>query len=196
MDSIQTIEAIAVGASAGGPAALRAVLAALPPDLPLALLVVQHLPKGFSSPLSRRLAGACSLPVAEAEDGFEVEPGRVVLAPSGRHMVVRREQGQPIVRLVEQLELESVHRPAADALFASMAAVYGPRCLGLVLTGMGNDGTAGMRAIKGSGGTTWAQDSHTSKMYGMPKAAFEAGVVDRVLPLDAIGPAIAALALI
>jgi two-component system, chemotaxis family, protein-glutamate methylesterase/glutaminase len=173
---------IAIGASTGGPSALHEVIPRLPKGFTAAVLVVQHIPKGFSRSLAERLAAKSALPVREAEDGETVEPGVVLVAPAGIHMRVRRRGAVVRIHLDEEPR-SALHRPSVDVLMTSVARAYGPEALGVLLTGMGSDGTAGLGAIKASGGRTLAESEETCVIYGMPKAAKEAGVVGRSVPL-------------
>lgn len=175
-------EIVVIGASTGGPPALQQIVPALPRNLDLAILVVQHMPVGFTRSLADRLATRSPLPVREAAEGEVVRPGEVLIAPAGRHTKVRRRGS--IVRIVLDDEpAEALHRPSVDVLMTSVAKAYGDRALGLVLTGMGADGVEGLRAIRLAGGVTLAESEETCVIYGMPKAAVEAGVVDRSVPL-------------
>ena len=182
---------VAIGASTGGPAALQAIVPALPRGFPATVLVVQHIPRGFSRSLAERLASRSALPVLEAEDGQRVQPGTVLVAPAGLHMKLHRRAGTVKVSLDEEPRT-ALHRPSVDVLMASVARVYGARALGVVLTGMGSDGTAGLRAIHQAGGRTLAESQESAVIYGMPKAAVEAGVVDRALPLGHLAAEIVA----
>jgi two-component system chemotaxis response regulator CheB len=181
--------AVAIAASTGGPRALADLIAQLPPTLPAVFFVVQHMPPGFTRSLAARLDGMGGLPVEEAEGGTVVRPGRVYLAPGGLHLLVRRAGGAPTITLEESEPVWGV-RPAADPLFASVASHFGPRSLGVVLTGMGRDGAEGLRAIREVGGATLAQDESTAVVFGMPRAA--APYAQRVLPLPEIAPAVTA----
>jgi len=176
-------EVVAIGASTGGPAALQEIIPRLPAGFPGAVLVVQHIPKGFSRSLAERLAARSTLPVHEAEDGEAIEPGVVLVAPAGIHTKVRRRGSVVRVNLDEEPH-STLHRPSVDVLMASVARVYGPRSLGVVLTGMGSDGTAGLGAIKDAGGRTLAESEESCVIYGMPKAAIQAGVVGRAVALS------------
>jgi two-component system chemotaxis response regulator CheB len=176
-------EVVVIAASTGGPTALQELVAGLPAGFPAAVLVVQHIPRGFTKSLSERLDARSAVPVREARDGDPVAPGTVLVAPAGIHARLVRRGGAVVVSLDEEPR-DSLHRPAADVLMASAAEVYGARALGVVLTGMGSDGTEGLRAIRRAGGTTLAESEETAVIYGMPKAAVEAGVVDRSVPLD------------
>jgi len=174
--------AVAIGTSTGGPAALQALIPALPANLPAAVLVVQHIPRGFSRSLADRLAAKSALPVREAEDGELVQPGTVLLAPAGLHMKLRR-RGATVRIALDEEPRAALHRPSVDVLMNAVARVYGARGLGVILTGMGSDGTQGLRAIHEAGGRTLAESEESAVIFGMPKSAIEAGVVDRVVPL-------------
>jgi two-component system chemotaxis response regulator CheB len=181
-------ELVAIGASLGGPRALAAVLRALPPDFPVPIAVVQHIADGFTEGLATWLASESRLAVHEAREGERLQPGLVLLAPSGRHLVV----GDGVARLSDAPPVDTF-RPSVTPLFASAARAYGARAVGVLLTGMGRDGAEGLRAIKEAGGPTLAQDEATSAVFGMPRAAIELGAVDRVLPLDEIPRALVEL---
>ena len=178
-------ECVVIAASTGGPTALQTVVGGLPAGFPAAVLVVQHIPRGFTRSLAERLDARSSLPVREARDGETVEPGSVLVAPAGIHSRVVRRGGRVEVALEEEPR-GALHRPSADVLMASTAEVFGPAAVGVVLTGMGSDGTEGLRAIREKGGLTLAESEETSVIYGMPKAAIEAGVVQRVVPLEKV----------
>jgi two-component system chemotaxis response regulator CheB len=178
-------EAVVIAASTGGPTALQAVMSGLPAGFPAAVLVVQHIPRGFTRSLADRLDARSAIPVREARDGDVVGPSMVLVAPAGIHARLARRGGVVQVALDEEPR-DALHRPSADVLMASAAEVYGPRALGVVLTGMGSDGTEGLRAIRDAGGRTLAESEETCVIYGMPKAAIDAGVVGRVVPLDRV----------
>ncbi len=175
-------EVVAIGTSTGGPPALQAIIPRLPEALTSTIVVVQHMPAGFTRSLAERLASLSAVPVREAEDGEPLGPGAVLIAPAGRHMKLRRRASAIRVWLDDEPR-GALHRPSADVLMASVAKLYGPRALGVILTGMGSDGVEGLRAIRQAGGKTLAEDEETCVIYGMPKAAVEAGVVDRSAPL-------------
>jgi two-component system chemotaxis response regulator CheB len=181
--------AVAIAASTGGPRALAYVLGALPANLGAPVLVVQHMPPGFTTTLADRLSGVARLPVAEASGGESVVPNRVWIAPGDFHMRVRR-LGDEVRIALDQRELICGTRPAADALFLSLAEVYGERCVGVVLTGMGRDGAVGLTAIRAACGRTIAQDRESSVVYGMPGRAVEVGAAERAVPLEDIPGAI------
>jgi two-component system, chemotaxis family, protein-glutamate methylesterase/glutaminase len=171
---------LVIGASTGGPRALAELLAELPADLPLAILVAQHMPHGFTATLAQRLDRRSGLHVREARDEDAVEPGVVLIGVGGRHLRVER-QGGSLVARVDRIGNGHLHRPSVDVLFTSAAEVSGDRTIGLVLTGMGDDGAAGLAAIRQAGGRTLVESEESAVIYGMPRAARE--WAERVLPL-------------
>jgi len=180
---------VAIGASTGGPRALQEVITNLPPDLPCGIVIVQHMPPGFTRSLAERLNNLTALTVKEAADGDVVHPATVFIAPGDYHMEVDRDGQQTVVRLNQKPAIGGL-RPAVDPLMKSVARHYGPRAVGVILTGMGRDGAEGIKEIKRNNGYTIAEDQSTAVIYGMPKAAIELGVVDAVVPLPAIAEAI------
>jgi two-component system chemotaxis response regulator CheB len=185
------VDVVVLATSTGGPPALQAILPRMPRALACAVLVVQHMPVGFTRSLAERLNARSELPVREAEDGDAIAPGQVLIAPAGRHLKLRR-RGSAVKAVLDDEPKASLHRPSADVLMASAARLYGSRCLGVVLTGMGSDGTEGLRAIRQAGGRTLAEAEETCVIYGMPKSAVEAGVVDQAVPLHGMAEAILA----
>ena len=181
----QRLEVVIIGSSTGGPQALSTVLAQLPADFPVPVVVVQHMPPVFTSHLANRLNQDCPLETIEASGNEELRSGRVLIAPGNYHLGLHR-QGFAIRTMVHQGQPENSCRPAVDVLFRNAAAVYGSKCLAVVLTGMGQDGLRGSQEIARVGGTILAQDEATSVVWGMPRAVTEAGLAHRVLPLQAI----------
>lgn len=177
---------VAIGASTGGPRALQEVLMQLPADLPAGVLVVQHMPPHFTAAMAQRLDGLCALNVLEASDGVRPEDGLVVIARGGQHM---RLDGNGRIRLTDDPPIWAV-RPAVDPMMADVAAMPRLPRLGVILTGMGQDGAHGLGELKRAGGMTIAQDEASCVVYGMPRAAVRAGVVDCSLPLAVIADAI------
>lgn len=183
------IDVLVIGSSTGGPDALTTVLSALPADLPVPVLIVQHMPPLFTRTFAERLDRACALRVVEATDGQPITAGTAYIAPGDFHMEISA-GASPRIRL-SQGEPENFCRPAVDVLFRS-AAPYGSRALALVLTGMGSDGAHGCSALVAAGAEVYVQDEATSVVWGMPRAVTEAGHASRILPLPTIGPALVA----
>jgi two-component system chemotaxis response regulator CheB len=182
---LQTTErVVAVGASTGGTEALRVVLEQLPVDCP-GLVIVQHMPEHFTAAFARRLDSLCQVTVKEAEDGDTVVRGRVLIAPGNRHTLLKRSGARYHVE-VKDGPLVSRHRPSVDVLFRSVARYAGKNAVGVIMTGMGDDGAHGMAEMKEAGAHTIAQDEASSVVFGMPQEAIKRGGVDRVLPLDRI----------
>jgi len=184
---------LAIGVSTGGPTALGALLPKLPSGFPLPVLVVQHMPPLFTRLLAERLHASCPLAVEEAAAGAPVVPGRILIAPGDFHMRVAAANGKVQVCL-DQSPPENSCRPAVDALFASLGEVYGGAVLAVILTGMGQDGLRGVQILKARGARVLAQDEASSVVWGMPGAVVNAGLADRVLPLDQVAPEILRLA--
>lgn len=187
------IEVLAIGISTGGPNALRKIFAELSPDLGLAVMVVQHMPAGFTEEFARSLDRICALEVREAKEGDVARPGRVLIAPGNRHLTLERLPLGVIAHLGSEAAVNG-HRPSADVLFHSVAEVYGARSMAVIMTGMGRDGAQSIGNIKSKGGITLGQDAATSIVYGMPKVAYEKGFVQLQVPLPHIAGVINRLA--
>jgi two-component system chemotaxis response regulator CheB len=179
---------IAIGASTGGTEALRIVLEAMPPDAP-GLVVVQHMPEGFTAAFAQRLNQICQIEVKEATNGDRVTAGRALIAPGNLHTEVHRNGAQYVVEVTDG-PLVSRHRPSVDVLFRSVAQSVGLNSVGVIMTGMGSDGAEGLLEMKRAGAYTLAQDEASCVVFGMPKEAIERGAVDRVVNLSRIAAAI------
>jgi two-component system, chemotaxis family, protein-glutamate methylesterase/glutaminase len=179
---------IVIGTSTGGPRALQDILPQLPADLGIPVLVVQHMPMGFTNPFAHRLDSLCRLSVREASHGEEVKAGVVYLAPAGMNMTVHRisDIRARIALSAEPKPQAHLHVPSADVLMTSVAEEYGSHAMAIILTGMGSDGVEGMKAIHRKGGFTIGQDEASSAVYGMPRACAIAGCLRQVLPLEEI----------
>ncbi|MBI3606708.1 MAG: chemotaxis response regulator protein-glutamate methylesterase [Nitrospirae bacterium] len=182
---------VAIGVSTGGPEALAKVLPRLPKGFPVPVLIVQHMPPVFTKLLAERLDAGSDIKVTEGIDGVSPEAGVAYVAPGDHHMVVARKNGR-IVLSLNQAVPENSCRPAADPLFRSVAEVYGPQALGVIMTGMGQDGLIGLRAMKARGATVFAQDKETSVVWCMPSFVVHEGLADRVIPLGEIAAAVEA----
>jgi two-component system chemotaxis response regulator CheB len=189
----EPIEAVAIAVSTGGPAALAEVLPKLPATFPVPILIVQHMPATFTRLLAERLNSKSRIPVTEAAEGDLVERGHAYIAPGDFHMTLERSGGQVVIRLNQSVPVHSC-RPAADVLLRAVTEVYGPRALGVVLTGMGCDGAAGLRSLRASGGRVLAQDEATSVVWGMPGEVVRQGLATAVMPLHRIAGEIVNLA--
>jgi two-component system chemotaxis response regulator CheB len=184
-------EVIAIGASTGGPEALTRMLAALPEDLPVPVVVVQHMPAVFTRLFAERLDRTCAVQVVEATDGVPLQPGVVYVAPGDRHLEIVGGPADRRTRLSDGPP-ENFCRPAVDVLFRSVATTFGPAALALVLTGMGSDGTRGAEALHEAGAAILVQDKASAVVWGMPGSITTAGLADAVLPLDEIAAAVVA----
>ena len=176
-------EAIVIAASTGGPLALERLVSGFPADLPVPILIVQHMPAPFPRMLATRLCRSACLAVAEAGHGEPVLAGRVYLAPGGQHLTVGGTRSHPLTFL-DTGPPENSCRPAADKLFRTAAEMWGPALLAIVLTGMGGDGVRGCEQVRRHGGTVLVQDQATSVVWGMPRLVAEAGLADAVVPID------------
>lgn len=176
---------IAVGVSTGGPQSLQYVLSQLPADFPGCIVVVQHMPEGFTEMFARRLNDCSALSVKEAQSGDILHPGRVLICPGSRHLKVKRLPLGDVAVLSDEPRVNG-HRPSADVLFKSVAEEFGSRGVGVIMTGMGDDGAHALGLIKAAGGTTIAQSEQSCVVFGMPKAAIERGHVMRIVDLQAM----------
>jgi two-component system, chemotaxis family, protein-glutamate methylesterase/glutaminase len=191
---VEAARVAVVGASTGGPQAIPRLLAALPADLPLAILIAQHMPERFTAAFAERLGRASAWSTQEAAEGDVIAPGRVLVAPGGRHLELTRAPDGALraaVRPADGHGSAARYAPSIDRLFCSAAALLGPRAAAVVLTGMGQDGRAGVAAVKGAGGLTLAESAESAVVYGMPQAAVEGGHVDEVLDLAGLGERLA-----
>jgi len=177
---------VAIGCSTGGPQALMEVLPMLPADFPAGIVIVQHMPKAFTKPFAERMNQICPLTVKEAADGEEIAAGKVLIAPGGVQLRVKKKSITTNVVALSPNYEKHLHAPAADVMLQSVAELYGERGIGVILTGMGHDGLEGMKAVKASKGRTIVQDEKTCIVYGMPKAVVDAGCADKVVPLPHI----------
>ena len=188
---MRKIKLVAIGSSTGGVEALAAILPKLKPPFP-PIVVVQHIPAGFSRMFAERMNKESALTVKEGEDGEFIQPNFVYIAPGGLHMKLIKTNDNLQIKCFMAPPVHSC-RPAVDILFHSVAELVGEAALGVILTGIGHDGTAGLLAMKQQGALTLGQDEATSAVYGMPKSAFERGAVLKQLPLDSMPMAISAI---
>lgn len=176
---------VAIGTSTGGPRALQEIITKLPGNIPCGVVIVQHMPPGFTKSLAERLNSLSSVTVKEAEHNDVIRPGLVLIAPGDYHMLIERENARTVVKLNQQPPIGG-HRPAVDPMMESVARIFGSKAVGVILTGMGHDGAKGMQAIKRQNGHTIAEDQSTAVVFGMPKSAIEMGVIDKIAPITGI----------
>lgn len=181
--STNKIMVVAIGVSTGGPNALREIFSHIDPSLSAPIVVVQHMPPGFTKEFAISLNQVCPLQVKEAEDKDILQPGRILIAPGGRHMELERRQLAVVCRISAKPPRNG-HRPSADVLFRSVAEVFGGNSLGIIMTGMGSDGAAEIGTLFHAGGITLAQDEESSVVYGMPRVAVESGYINQVVALE------------
>jgi two-component system, chemotaxis family, protein-glutamate methylesterase/glutaminase len=181
----QGMDLVTIGASTGGPPAVQAILASLPKEFPSAIAVSQHMPPVFTRFFAERLDKLCAISVKEACEGDPLLPGSALIAPGGYHMSFKRTEGG-VAATLKQAVAEDKFSPSVDTMMRSAAVNFGKRTMGVILTGMGNDGREGMSLIRGLGGRTIAESPETAVIYGMPKEAVEAGAVEKSMPLDKI----------
>jgi two-component system chemotaxis response regulator CheB len=186
-----SIDLVAIGISTGGPQALTYLIPQLPDNLPVPVAIVLHMPVGYTKLYAERLNTNSQLTVVEAQEGEELKPGIVMIAPAGRHLTfVRKPASNKVVTHLDTRPFDTLHRPSVDVMFESAAEVYRDRVLGVVMTGMGNDGKQGSAWIKSQGGTIFTEAESSCVVYGMPRTVFEAGLSDRVVTLDNMANAI------
>lgn len=183
---------IAIGASTGGTEAIKVVLERMPPDAP-SIVITQHIPEQFSGPFAARMDRCSAMSVCEARDGQLILPGHVYIAPGGSHLVVRRDGAKYVCKITHD-EPVNRHRPSVDVLFRSVSEHAGPNAVGVILTGMGDDGARGLKLMRDCGARTLGQDEATSVVWGMPGSAYKIGAVEQVLPLEEIAQRALALA--
>ena len=184
--SSSTLAIVALGISTGGPKALQEILPTLPADFSVPILVVQHMPAGFTAPFAKRLDGLCAASVCEASHGEALQSGVIYIAPGGCQMTVDRStHARGMICLSDKPE-NQLHVPSVDVMMQSVAAAFGPLAMGVIMTGMGSDGARGMDAIHREGGFTVGQDEPSCAVYGMPRVCAEMGILDRIVPLSLI----------
>lgn len=175
---------VAIGTSTGGPRALQEIITLLPKDFPVPIVIAQHMPPNFTGPFAERLNQLSKIEVKEAQEGDQLKPGLALLAPGRGHMKVMKKRTLESVVTISENREEFTYRPSVDALMLSIASCYPGRALGVILTGMGNDGLKGLIELKRAGGRVFAQNEQTCVVYGMPKAVVDAGIADKVLSLE------------
>ena len=185
-----SVDVVVIGISTGGPQALKRLVPQLPADFPVPVLMVMHMPVGYTEMYAAKLNELSQLEVLEAGEGDEVKPGRVFLAPAGRHLTVMQDSSGKIVTHLDAKPFSTLHRPAVDVLFQSTAEVYGNRVLGVVMTGMGSDGKQGAAWIKAQGGLVFTEAESSCVVYGMPSVVVEAGLSDKSIALEDMARAI------
>lgn len=183
ISSERKVGLVSIGTSTGGPKALQEIIPKLPKDFPVPIVIAQHMPPNFTKPFAERLDQLSQLSVKEAEEGEVIKPGIVYVAPGRGHMRLKRRGIETLISISEDRE-EFIYRPSVDALMFSVADCFPGRSLGVILTGMGNDGAKGCKRIKETGGRVFAQNEETCVVYGMPRAVIEAGIADKVVSLD------------
>lgn len=184
------VDLVVIGVSTGGPQALRRIVPQFPADFPVPIAIVLHMPVGYTAPYAEKLAEVAQVKVREAKEGDILRPGTAFLAPAGRHLLVRLNAAGELVAQLAVQPIEKLHRPSVDVLFQSAAEAKRDRVLGVVMTGMGDDGKQGAAWIKAQGGTVITESRESCVIYGMPRAVEEAGLSDAAVPLDRLADAI------
>lgn len=184
------VDLVVIGISTGGPQALKTLIPMFPSDFPVPIAMVLHMPIGYTELYAQKLNEISSLKVTEAREGEEIETGKVLLAPAGRHLTFRRSSNGKVVTHLDTRPFDTLHRPSVDVLFTSAADVFGGRVLGVVMTGMGSDGKEGSKRIRAEGGRIYTESEETCIVYGMPRSVDEAGLSDLSVPLNKMAGAI------
>ncbi|MBU1231030.1 MAG: chemotaxis response regulator protein-glutamate methylesterase [Proteobacteria bacterium] len=182
-------DVVAIGVSTGGPPAVQKVLSALPADFPASIVIAQHMPQAFTGPFAKRLDGLCKISVKEAEPGDRLKPGCAYIARGGSHLMLKQMLSRVDLEITPE-PASALYKPSANVLIGSVADAVGRRALGVILTGMGNDGMEGIRMLKQKGGRALAQSDATCVVYGMPKAIVDAGLSDEIVDIDDMAQAI------
>ena len=182
-------DVVAIGVSTGGPPAVQKILSALPADFPASVVIAQHMPAAFTGPFAKRLDGLCQVTVKEAESGDRLSPGRVFVAPGGKHLKLVQKVSRVEIEITTD-PAEALYKPSANVLVGSAAEAVGKRALGVILTGMGSDGLEGVKVLKQKGGRALAQSDSSCVVYGMPKAIVDAGLADEIVDIDEMAQAI------
>lgn len=177
------VDCVAIGVSTGGPTALYQIIPKLPEDFPAGLVIVQHMPPGFTKPLADRMDKNSNILVKEAEMGDKVVPGVALVAPGGFHLFLERKKSHSVITRIDPEPSDLIHIPSIDLTFSDVADIYQERSLGVILTGMGKDGVDGLQKIKERGGNSIAEDESTCVVFGMPEVAIQRGIIDRVAPV-------------
>lgn len=189
LNTRQIRDVVCIGVSTGGPPAVQKILSTLPKDFPAPILIAQHMPQAFTGPFAKRLDAVSQLNVKEAENGDKIKNGCVYIAPGGKHIKLKQRVTHVEIEVSPE-PLDALYKPSANVLMSSLAEAVGQRGLGVILTGMGNDGMEGVRALKAKGGRAIAQNDETCVVYGMPKAIVDAGLADAVIGIDDMSQAI------
>lgn len=180
------ISVVAIGSSTGGPKALQEIIPRLPKEFPVPIIIAQHMPATFTGPFAQRLNELSQIAVKEAKEGDVLKPGLVLIAPGGGHMRVQRRRSLETVISISDAIEDYIYRPSVDALMLSVSECFPGRALGVILTGMGNDGVKGMKVMKQGGARIFAQNEESCVVYGMPKAVVDAGIADKILAVEEI----------
>ena len=182
-DATVRVDCVAIGVSTGGPTALYQIIPKLPADFPAGIIIVQHMPPGFTRPLAERMDKNSNIRVKEAEMGDEVASGVALVAPGGYHLFLERTKSHKVVVRIDAEPAHLIHIPSIDLTFTDVAEIYRSRSLGVILTGMGKDGVEGLQKIKNYGGGSIAEDESTCVVFGMPEVAIQRGIIDKIAPV-------------